>query len=320
MKIVVLGAGALGCALGSVLIDGGNEVWLVNRDKAHVDAINQLGLRVQENGVDRFVKTFAVTTCSDVDLASGPIDLVIVLVKSFHTREAIESAKAILGKDTLVLSLQNGLGHEDILSKIVGTSRLLAGKTYAGGVIIGPGHIIAGTKGKETYIGELNGQISKRVSLIAKVFNDAGLLTHVSENITGTIWDKLLVNIATGALSGITRLTYGELYQLPEVEACAIAAVAEAMAVAKSHGITLSVVDPKQPWVKAAAGLPYEFKASMLQSLEKGSVTEVDFVNGAVVRWGAQRGIPTPVNQALVACIKGIERDLFHVQMNKVIA
>jgi 2-dehydropantoate 2-reductase len=158
---------------------------LVNRDKAHVDAINQLGLRVQENGVDRFVKTFAVTTCSDVDLASGPIDLVIVLVKSFHTREAIESAKAILGKDTLVLSLQNGLGHEDILSKIVGTSRLLAGKTYAGGVIIGPGHIIAGTKRKETYIGELNGQISKRVSLIAKVFNDAGLLTHVSENITG---------------------------------------------------------------------------------------------------------------------------------------
>ena len=109
MKIVVLGAGALGCALGSVLIDGGNEVWLVNRDKAHIDAINQLGLRVQENGGDRFVKTFAVTTCSDVDLASGPIDLVIVLVKSFHTREAIESAKAILGKDTLVLSLQNGL-------------------------------------------------------------------------------------------------------------------------------------------------------------------------------------------------------------------
>ena len=320
MKIVVLGAGALGCALGSVLAEGGHEVWLVNRGQAHVDAINQYGLKVRDAGVDRFVKIYASTTCAGVDLVSGPIDLVIVLVKSFHTHEAIETAKTILGKDTMVLSLQNGLGHEDILAQVVGASRVLAGKTYTGGVMIGSGHIIVGTQGKDTHIGELNGLLYERVSRIAKAFNDAGLLTHVSQNIMGTIWDKLLVNVATGALSGITRLTYGELYQLPEVEACAIAAVAEAMAVAKSHGITLSVVDPKQPWVKAAAGLPYEFKASMLQSLEKGSVTEVDFVNGAVVRWGAQRGIPTPVNQALVACIKGIERDLFHVQMNKVIA
>jgi 2-dehydropantoate 2-reductase len=133
----------------------------------------------------------------------------------------------------------------------------------------------------------------------------------------GTMWDKLLVNVATGALSGITRLTYGELYQLPEIEACAIAAVAEAMAVAKAKGITLSVTEPKQPWVKAAAGLPDEFKASMLQSLEKGSITEIDFVNGAVVRWGAKLGVPTPVNLALVACMKGIEHGLFHVSSKK---
>jgi 2-dehydropantoate 2-reductase len=119
------------------------------------------------------------------------------------------------------------------------------------------------------------------------------------------------VNVATGALSGITRLTYGELYKLPEVEACAVAAVAEAMAVAKAKGIALTVTDPHQPWVKAAAGLPAEFKASMLQSLEKGSVTEIDFVNGAVVRWGAKLGVPTPVNQTLVACMKGVERGLF---------
>jgi len=129
----------------------------------------------------------------------------------------------------------------------------------------------------------------------------------------GTMWEKLLVNVATGAISGITRLTYGDLYQLPEVEGCAIAAVAEAMAVAKAKGVALSTTDPKQPWVKAATGLPYEFKASMLQSLEKGSITEIDFVNGAIVRWGARLGVPTPVNQTLVACMKGIERGLFPV-------
>jgi len=313
MKIVVLGAGALGCALGSVLTEDGHEVWLVNRGRAHVDSMNQHGLKVREEGVDRFVKVHAATTCSGVDLTSGPVDLVIVLVKSFHTKEAIESARPILGKETVVLSLQNGLGHEDILADIVGQERVLAGKTYAGGVLIGTGHIIVGTKGKETHIGELNGEVSARVTRIAEVFNQAGLLTYVSKNIIGTMWDKLLVNVATGALSGITRLTYGELYKLPEVETCAIAAVAEAMAVAKAKGIKLSVTEPKQPWVKAAAGLPYEFKASMLQSLEKGSITEIDFVNGAVVRWGAQLGVPTPVNQTLVACLKGIERGLFPV-------
>ena len=103
---------------------------------------------------------------------------------------------------------------------------------------------------------------------------------------------------------------YGQLYQVPEVEACAVAAVAEAMAVAKASGIALTTSDPRQPWVKAAAGLPFEFKASMLQSLEKGSVTEIDFVNGAVVAQGRQLGVPTPVNMALVACIKGVEKSL----------
>lgn len=311
MKIIVLGAGALGCALGAVLTEGGHEVWLINRGREHVDTMIQHGLKVREEGVDRYVKVHAATTCSRVNTATGAVDLVIVLVKSFHTKEAIESAKSILTKDTVVLSLQNGLGHEDILAQAVGQEHVLAGKTYAGGVMIGPGHIILGTKGKDTHIGELNGEISPRVTQVAEVFNQVGLQTFVSQNILGTIWDKLLVNVATGALSGITRLSYGELYKLPEVQDCAVAAIAEAMAVADAKGIKLSVTDPKQPWIKAAAGLPYEFKASMLQSLEKGSITEIDFVNGAVVRWGTQLGVPTPVNKTLVACMKGIEGGLF---------
>jgi 2-dehydropantoate 2-reductase len=99
---------------------------------------------------------------------------------------------------------------------------------------------------------------------------------------------------------------------VPEVKACAVAAVQEAMAVAKANGIRLSTDDPEQPWIKAAAGLPPEFKASMLQSLEKGSITEVDYVNGSVVRWGQKCGVPAPVNATLVACLKGIERGLPH--------
>jgi 2-dehydropantoate 2-reductase len=274
--------------------------------------MRELGLIVRVNGVDRKVPVNAAKTANEIASHTGHVDLVIVLVKSFDTREAITSAQSIVGQNTVVLSLQNGLGHEDVLADVVGRDKLLAGKTYAGGVMIGAGKIIRGTQGKETYIGELNGDITTRVQRIANAFNEAGLITHISDNIMGTVWEKLLVNVATGALSGITHLTYGDLYQVPEVKACALAAVQEAITVAKASGIRLSTDDPEQPWIKAAAGLPPEFKASMLQSLEKGSITEVDYVNGSVVRWGQKCGVPTPVNSTLVACLKGIERGLPH--------
>ncbi len=306
MKICILGAGALGCALGGVLTEAGNEVWLINRNKAHIEAMSNKGLVLRDGGVDRTVQVLASATV----VPAGEVDLVVVLVKSFHTGEAMAAAMSLLGSNTVVMSLQNGLGHEDILADIVGRERVLAGKTYAGGTELAPGHVNIGTRGKDTHIGELDGRVTERVRRIAATFTAAGLETTVSDNIMGTIWDKLLVNVATGALSGITGLAYGDLYAVPEVEACAVAAVAETMAVAKASGIQLTTNDPQQPWIKAAAGLPFEFKASMLQSLEKGFVTEIDFVNGAVVRQGARCGVPTPVNQTLVACLKGIERGL----------
>ncbi len=314
MKICILGAGALGSAIGGTLSEAGNEVWLVNRDAKHVDVMNRVGLTMRtgsgELAIDRVVKVRAATHAKGVDLSSGPVALVIVLVKSFHTREVIESAACILGEKTAVLSLQNGVGHEEVLASVVGRACVLAGKTYTGGVMLAPGHIIAGIEGKETIIGELTGQASERVARIAEVFSQAGLATTVSPNIMVTIWEKLFVNVATGALSGITGLNYGNLYQVPEVEACAIAAVAEAMAVAKAAGIAVTTSDPRAPWLKAAAGLPFEFKASMLQSLEHGAITEIDFVNGAVVEQGRKYGVPTPVNQTLVACMKGVEKAL----------
>jgi 2-dehydropantoate 2-reductase len=311
MRICMLGAGALGCAIGGALTDGGHEVWLVNRDPAFLSALRHNGLIRRVDGTDSRLAVRATPDCTEIAATSGTVDLIIVLVKSFHTREVIESALSIIGENTVVMSLQNGMGHEQVLADVVGRSRVLAGKTYAGGVVLAPGHIIAGTKGKETIIGELDGTLSERAQRIAAAMTAAGLTTMVSQNILGVMWEKLLVNVATGALSAITRLPYGELYQVPDVEACAIAAVAETMAVAQASGIMMETTDPRAPWVKAAVGLPYEFKASMLQSLEAGSITEIDYVNGAVVRQGAKCGVPTPVNQALVACLKGIERGLF---------
>jgi 2-dehydropantoate 2-reductase len=306
LRIAVLGAGSLGCAIGGTLARAGADVTLINRRVEQVNAILSQGLILREGGVDTRVGVHAATRCEGLDV----MDLVIVLVKSFDTRSAMLGGLNLVGPDTVVLSLQNGLGHEDVLAELVGAERVLAGKTYVGGVLVAPGVVVAGTQGKETLIGELQAKGSARADRIAAVFNAAGLRTQVCENIMGTIWDKLLINVATGALSGITRLPYGALYQVPQVEACAVAAVEEAMAVARASGITLSYQHGVDAWRKAAAGLPSAFKASMLQSLEKGSLTEIDFINGAVVEGGAALGVPTPVNATLVACIKGIERAL----------
>lgn len=306
MKIAILGAGSLGCAIGGVLAEAGNDVWLINRNAKLVDVLNSKGLTLRDGGVDRVVRVQAATSAQQV----GEVDLVVVLVKSFDTAVAMTAAMALIGPKTHVLSLQNGVGHEEILAELVGRERMIGGKTYAGGTQVGVGHISIGTRGKETIIGELDGGVSERTKQIAALFTAAGLQTTVSSNIMQTIWEKLLVNVSTGALCGITSLPYGELYSVPEVEVTALTAVAEAMAVAKASGVALTTTDPKQPWLKAAAGLPPEFKTSMLQSLEKGSVTEIDFINGAVVRQGQRYGIPTPVNQTLVACIKGIEATL----------
>ena len=308
MKIGVLGAGSLGSTMGAALAEAGSEVWLVNRNRAHVDAINARGLVVRTGDGERIVRVAAAVDCAGLT----PVDLLIVLVKSFDTRKAIEAAAPAIGERTIVLSLQNGLGHEDVIGEVVGRHRLLAGKTFVGGQMLGPGIVLSGTRGKDTIIGELDGRITDRVRAVADEFSRAGLATTVSDNIMGTIWDKLLVNAATGALAGITRLSYGRLYAVPEVEAAAIAAVTEGMAVARAAGIAISYDDPRAPWLAAGKGLPFDFKASILQSLERGSVTEIDSINGAIAREGRRRGVPTPVNDTLVACIKGLEHGLAH--------
>lgn len=303
MKIAILGAGALGCAIGGTLAQAGHAVTLINRHRAHVEAINSVGLRLRTAWGETTVRCAATLNPGGLDKQ----DVVIVLVKSFDTHTAMTSALELVGPDTVVLSLQNGLGHEDILAELVGREHLLAGKTYVGGVLLAPGCVAAGVSGKETFIGELDGSLSPRARAMGAAFNAAGLVTTVSDNVRGLIWDKLLVNVATGALAAITRLTYGPLYQLPEIEATAIAAVQEAMDVARACGIPLTTTQARSAWTKASAGLPPDFKTSMLQSLEKGSMTEVEFINGAVVRWGERCGVATPVNRTLTACIRGIE-------------
>ena len=306
MKIVMLGAGALGSTIGGTLAMGGNDVHFVDMWQEHVDLINKDGLHMTNEKEDWYVRVDARTTADTI----GEADLVIVLVKSFATKQAVEQLKQtnVIGKNTLVMSLQNGLGNEETIASVIGSENVISGKTYVGGRLIQAGYISAGVQGKWTYIGELNGEITDRIQTVCNVFNDAGLLCEVSDNIKGLIWDKLLINVAAGALCGITRLPYGPLYEEDYIKGVAVAAIHEGIQVAKAAGVVLQSEDPQYPWVAASEGLPGTFKTSILQSLELKRPTEIDFINGSIVEWGKKYGIATPVNQTLVACVKGIEK------------
>ena len=306
MKIVMLGAGALGSTIGGTLAMAKNEVYFVDMWKEHVDKINAQGLHMTDESNDWYVKVDARTNGEGIDEA----DLVIVLVKSFATKSAVEQLKKtnVIGENTVVMSLQNGLGNEETIASVVGEENVISGKTYVGGRLIEAGYISAGGKGKWTYIGELNGAKTERIQKVCDVFNEAGLLCEVSDNIKGLIWDKLLINVAAGALCGITRLPYGPLYEEEYIKEVAVDAIQEAINVAKAAGVKLKSEDPEYPWYAASEGLPATFKTSILQSLELKRPTEIDFINGSVCEWGKKYNIPTPVNKTLVACVKGIEK------------
>ena len=138
----------------------------------------------------------------------GEADHVIVHMKSFATKKSDEQLKQtnVIGKNTLVMSLKNGLRNEETIAYVIDSENVISGKTYVGGRLIQAGYISAGVQGKWTYIGELHGEITDRIQAVCNVFNDAGLLCEVSDNIKGLIWDKLLINVAAGALCGITSL------------------------------------------------------------------------------------------------------------------
>ena len=312
MKICMLGTGSLGSTIGGTLAQGGSEVYFVDQWKEHIDKINKNGLKMTDEKEDWYVKVDARTSAEGI----GPVDLVIVLVKSFATKEAVSQLKEtnVIGKNTLVMSLQNGLGNEETIAEVVGEANVISGKTYVGGRLLSPGYVSAGVKGKYTYIGELTGEITDRIQAVCDEFNKAGLLCEVSDNIKGLIWDKLLINVAAGALCGITRLPYGPLYEEEYIKETAVAAIQEGIDVAKAAGVKLKSEDPEYPWYAASEGLPGTFKTSILQSLELKRPTEIDFINGSVVEWGKKFNISTPVNQTLVTCVKGIEKFLLEYE------
>lgn len=305
MKIAIIGAGAMGCLYGAKLsASAENEVFLLDVWQDHVDAINKEGLQMEENQVFVPYKNVnASTQANDV----GVVELAVVFVKSTLTKLAVESNLAVFGPDTVTLTLQNGLGNIDLISQVIGKKNVIAGTTAHGATMLAPGKIRHAGSGK-TVIGELDGKQSDRIMKIAKLLNEATLETEVSTNVVGLVWDKLMVNVGINALTGITRLENGKLIQHRELEELLEKAVLEGKAVAKAKGINLSFHDPVQH-TKGVCTATASNKSSMLQDILNKKKTEIEMMNGAIVKEGKALGVETPVNMVLTNLIQFLEKE-----------
>jgi 2-dehydropantoate 2-reductase len=293
MKFAVMGAGAVGCYYGGMVARAGHEVVLIGR-AAHVDAVRRDGLRLQAQAFDERVQVRADT---EVAAAAGA-DVVLCCVKSPDTESAARALRPHLAPGTLVLSLQNGVDNAERLRAVL-AQEVLPAVVYVATEMAGPGHVRHHGRG-ELVIGP-----SARSAALADVFGAAGVPVQVSDNVAGALWAKLILNCAYNALSAIARQPYGPLVQGAGVAAVMRDVVDEALAVARAEGVTLS--GDMHEAVRGLAGTMPAQLSSTAQDLLRGKPTEIDHLNGLVVRRGEARGVATPVNRALWALVKLIE-------------
>jgi 2-dehydropantoate 2-reductase len=294
-KVAVMGAGAVGCYYGGMLARQGHDVTLIARP-AHVAAINEGGLRLQTTGFDEQVR---LTATSDV-AAVQQADLVLFCVKSLDTEAAGALMRPHLQPDALVLCLQNGVDNADRLRAVLPLHAVAAAVVYVATEMAGPGHV------RHHGRGDLVVAPSRHSEAVAQAFVAAGVPTEISTNVSGVLWAKLVLNCAYNAVSAITQLPYGQTVAGEGVRDLMRDVVAECLAVAQAEGVQLAG-DVHAAVEQLAGSMPSQF-SSTAQDLARGKATEIDYLNGLIVRRGEALGVATPANRVLWALVKLLER------------
>jgi len=293
MRVAVMGAGAVGCYYGGMLARAGHEVTLIAR-QPHVEAIRRDGLIMDTLS---FKESVALQASTEAHAVRGA-QLVLFCVKSSDTEAAGAAIAPHLDADALVLSLQNGVDNAQRLQALL-RQRVVPAVVYVATEMAGPGRV------KHNGRGDLVLGPAARRDDVLQAFAEAGVAVQISENVIGALWAKLIVNCAYNALSAIAMLPYGQLVQGQGIRDVMHGAVQECLAVAKALGVTL----PGDMWQSVqdiALAMPQQ-SSSTAQDLARGRRTEIDHLNGYVVRQGAAHGVATPVNRTLWALVKLIE-------------
>jgi len=308
MRIYVIGAGAMGGFYGGLLKRAGCDVSLIDVREDHVARINRDGLKVQGVRGDHVINIPAYTSPEGL----APCDLAIVFTDSNATRDAAATASAVLKPDGFAMTLQNGIGNVEVLVEVLGKARVVAGVTMNSGAHPEPGLSVY-TNADMTTIGELDGGRSERIVAVADMLNAAQIETEVVDDPMSYVYGKFVLNCGVNAIAAATGLRSGEVYRTPELRDLQGHMMDEVMRVVEAKGWTLSEADPRAK-ILHHSKLRFN-KPSMLQHVEQGRRTEIDAINGALVREAHALGLAVPYNEAVVAIIKGVEksrRQLLH--------
>lgn len=303
MKIAVVGCGAMGSVYAALLADAGHEVWAIDNWKEHVDAMKANGLRLEGASGDRTVRVNATTNAAD----AGPCDLAILATKAMHVEKAAKSMQPLLRPDTVVLSIQNGLGGPDAVANVLGRERVLVGVVGGFGASMkAPGH--AHHNGWELVrLGELAGPISPRLEAIAEVWRSGGFRVKCFDDIDQLVWEKLICNVCFSGTCAVTERTIIEVIEDPDTWKVASGCAIEAYNVARARGIKLDF-DDAVAYVHAFGMKIPKARPSMLLDHMAGRMSEIEAINGAIPVAAKIAGLQAPYNEVISALVRAKER------------
>ena len=300
MKIAVIGAGAMGSIYGGRL-SLENEVYLVDTNPDVVRTINEQGIRLEENGEDVIFHPTAVTDTKDLP----EMDLVILFVKALFSRSALEGNRTLIGKDTYLLTLQNGSGHEDILGEFAPLDHIIIGTTEDQGTILGMAHIRHGGTGG-TNLGMLCPDTEGMLPRLKETLDKCGFNGKIHENIQQLIWNKLFVNVALSAVTAILNVKMGFIAEDRFAAELSRQLLHEAVSVAKAMGLEADEDHLYKEIMETSKRVP-EGITSICADLSNGRKTEVDTISGSVVRAAKKAGVPVPAHEFLVNMVHAME-------------
>ena len=296
----MMGSGGVGGYFGGRMAAAGHDVVFIARG-AHLDAIRKEGLRIESR--DMADATIQPANATDDTAEVGPVDCVIVGVKLWDTEAAGRAILPMLGPETMVLSLQNGVECDDILGPIVGRERLIGGIAQIAASIGFPGTINHIGTMQRIVIGELDGGSSARVEALHRAMLDGGITAEVSDDIERTIWDKFVFLVGLSATTTLMRTPIGPIREDPDSREFLLDVMRETVAVGRAKGVGLPK-DYAEDRLAFTDGLPFDMTSSMHHDFERGNPLEVAWLSGAVARFGRELDIATPVNHTVYAALK----------------
>ncbi|SFU70718.1 2-dehydropantoate 2-reductase [Methylobacterium sp. 174MFSha1.1] len=302
-KVGIVGCGAMGSVYAALMASAGHAVHAVTLWADHAAAMRERGLRVEGASGDRTVRLASAGTTPE---GIGPCDLVIIATKAFDVAAAAESCAPLIGPDTVVQTIQNGLGSPEVAAAVIDPDRIAVGVVGGFGASMrGPGH--AHHNGLEMIrFGAFAGLERERLEASAAIWESAGFKVSLFDDLGRMVWEKLIMNVTFSGTTTLTGLTIGGVMADPEAWSVARGCAEEAIAVAAAMGVTLQVGDPVEHIRRLGGKIP-EARPSMLLDHRAGRRGEVEAINGSIPRLGRRCGVPTPVNDTVVALIKARE-------------